>query len=458
MLQKNQIVRLAITDLTHEGNGVGHADGLAVFVPRTAPGDEIEVKIVQVRGSYAYGILQQLIVPSPQRAENDCPVFSRCGGCALRHLSYEAELAAKEEWVKSNLRRIGKIELDWEPILPSPQISRYRNKAQYPIRRVNGKVQAGFFAPRSHRLVPVKDCLLQPEHFSAICREVCTFAEEKNIPPYDEENNSGLLRHLILRWGETSGQTLVCLVVNGDSLPHVEELVQRLEPLCPGEMTLCLSENTRRDNVILGKSVRAVTGPGRITDKLGGVELGLSPYSFYQVNRGAAELLYGVTREYAGLKESSPQLLLDLYCGVGAIGLSMASGARRVIGVESLASAVEDAKENAARNGIGNIEFLCADAAMAAAHLQQEGLSPQVVVVDPPRKGVEEAALRSIAAMGPQRIVYVSCNSATLARDCQILTECGYRAVRGRAVDLFPRTAHVECVILMQRSGLKDKK
>jgi 23S rRNA (uracil1939-C5)-methyltransferase len=451
MLQKNQIVRLAITDLTHEGNGVGHVDGLAVFVPRTTPGDEADVKIVQVRGSYAYGIVEKLVTPSTHRVENDCPVFSRCGGCTLRHLSYEAELAAKEEWVKSNLRRIGKIELNWDHILPSPQISRYRNKAQYPIRMVDGRVRAGFFAPRSHRLIPVEDCKLQPLYFSKICGEVCAFAEEKNIPPYDEQTGSGLLRHLFLRWGETTQQTLVCLVLNGNTFPHAQELAQRLEPLCPGEMTLCLSVNTRRDNVILGDNMQVVTGSGRILDKLGGVKLSLSPFSFYQVNRKAAELLYQVAREYAGLEETAPKLLLDLYCGVGAIGLSMASGAEQVIGVESVPAAIEDAKENAVRNGIRNIKFLCADAADAAAHLQQQGLRPEVVVVDPPRKGVAGSALKDIVAMNPQRIVYVSCNSATLARDCRILTDCGYQAVRGRAVDLFPRTAHVECVTLMSK-------
>ena len=457
MLKKNQIVRLAITDLTHEGSGVGHIDGQAVFVPRTAPGDQADIKIVQVRNSYAYGIVEQLVTPSSDRVENDCPVFSRCGGCALRHLSYEAELAAKEEWVKSNMRRIGKIDLEWEPILLSPQMDRYRNKAQYPIRMVNGRVQAGFFAPRSHRLIPVEDCKLQPLYFADICREVCAFAEEKKIPPYDEETGSGLLRHLFLRWAETTRQTLVCLVLNGNTLPYAQELSERLKALCPGEMTLCFSVNTRRDNVILGDSIQVVTGSGRIVDKLGGVELSLSPFSFYQVNRNAAELLYGVAREYAGLAETTPKLILDLYCGAGAIGLSMASGAEKVIGVESVAAAVEDAKANAARNGIRNAEFMCADAADAAAHLQQQGIQPDVVVVDPPRKGVAESALKDIVAMNPKCIVYVSCNSATLARDCRILVDCGYQAVRGRAVDLFPRTTHVECIVLIKRAESRMK-
>lgn len=451
MLEKNQTVSLAITDLTAEGNGVGRVDGMAVFVPNTAPGDQIQAKIVKVKSSYAYGILEELVEPSPDRVENDCPVYPRCGGCTLRHLSYQAELTAKEGWLTENMRRIGGIQLPWEPIIPSPVVERYRNKAQYPIRLVNGQVKAGFFAPRSHRLIPMEDCKLQPELFSQICGMICAFAQEQGIPPYDEEAHSGLLRHLLIRQGETSGQVSVCLVLNGKSLPGEEALADRLEALHPG-VSLSINVNTRQTNVILGSEIRVVRGDRQIEDTLCGVPLRLSPTSFFQVNRPAAELLYQTALEYAA---PAGETVLDLYCGIGSIGLAMAGEAKEIIGVETVEEAVSDARQNAKRAGIENARFLHADAGEAATLLRQEGLKPGVVVVDPPRKGVAREALETIAALEPKRIVYVSCNSATLARDCALLEEMGYEAVRGRPVDLFPRTGHVESVVLLSKLNTK---
>ncbi len=450
MAAKNDIIELTVTGLTSEGNGVGRAaDGMAVFVPRTAPGDVITATLAKLRPRYAYGILREVRTPSPLRRENDCPVYGRCGGCALRHLSYEAELESKHGWIADSLSRIGKLTPPLGAPLPSPADSRYRNKAQYPIRLIDGKTRTGFFAPRSHRLIPVEDCLLQPAFFARLCRAVCDFADVYGIPSYDEDTHTGLLRHLFLRHAGGTGQTMVCLVINGEYLPGEEALADALAPLCPGALTLCISPHRGRDNAVMGGGVRTVRGNGFIEDTLCGVRLRLSPHSFYQVNRGAAELLYAEAGKYAGL--TGRETLLDLYCGAGAIGLSMAERAGQVFGVERVAAAVEDAHANALRNHIGNAEFLHADAGEAAAQLRARGVRPEVVVVDPPRKGVDADALGHIAAMSPERIVYISCDTGTLARDCSILTRLGYDIAGGRGVDLFPRTAHMECVLFLTR-------
>ena len=447
-MQKNQLTPLTITGLSHEGNGVGRADGMAVFVPRTAPGDEIEAKILKVRSGFAYGKMQKLIKASPNRIDDNCPAFARCGGCSLRHISYQAELAAKQGWVEDNLARIGKIRPEWEPILASPQTERYRNKAQYPVRMIDGRVRVGFFAPRSHTLIPVEDCLLQPTFFADICRAICDFCEENDIPPYSEEQHSGLLRHVCIRYGEGSGQTLVCLVVNGKQFPLAEKLIPRLQALCPGELSFHVNRNRERTNVILGRHTRHIYGPSFIEDVLCGIKIRLSPHSFYQVNRQGAELLYGATFEYASPRPEDT--LLDLYCGAGAIGLSLAAHAGNVIGVEVVPDAVKDAEENARINKIANARFICGTAAEAARELSEQGQRVDIIVVDPPRKGLDSETINQMAGMKAGKIVYISCNSATLARDCAALAEKGYRAVKGRAADLFPRTAHVECVVLLE--------
>jgi len=451
-MQKNDVTQLLITGLTHEGHGVGRVDGRAVFVPRTAPGDEVEAKILKVNPAYAHGRVERLLTPSPHRVENDCPVFGRCGGCALRHISYPTELEIKQSWVSENLARIGKVFPDWEPIQPSPKIQRYRNKAQYPVRLVEGRVRTGFFAPRSHALIPVEDCILHPEFFADICRAVCAFCEEKAIPPYDEAGHTGLLRQVCIRHGEATGQTLVCLVVNGKTFPFAEALGQRLEKLCPGPLSFHVNRNRERTNVIMGSHTRHVSGPGAIEDVLAGVRVRLSPQSFYQVNREAAELLYKTALEYAD--PSADHTLLDLYCGAGVIGLSMAERVGSLIGVESVPQAVEDASQNASLGGITNARFICASAAQAAQELKEQGVRPDTIIVDPPRKGLCSETIEQLAAMSPAKIVYLSCNSATLARDCAALAKKGYRAVRGRAVDLFPRTAHVECVVQLVADSL----
>lgn len=447
-LRKNDSIRLEITAVGHEGNGVGRYEGMAVFVPMTAPGDVIRARVVKVRRQYAFGIVEEVLIPSRDRISNDCPVYRQCGGCALRHLSYGAELRVKEGWAADNLRRIGGVELAPEPILPSPRNSRYRNKAQYPIRMVDGRVRAGFFARRSHRPVPVEDCLLQPEGFQDIVKTVTGFLEEKGIPPYDEERHAGLVRHLFIRQAEATGQVMVWLVLNGEVLPFHEELIGRLREACPGLASFGVDRNRNRTNVIFGGTLQTLYGGDTITDVLQGVPLTLSPLAFYQVNRGGAERLFATALEYA---DPAPgDRLLDLYCGAGVVGLSMAHAVGELIGVEVVPQAVENARQNAQGTGVGNARFLCADAGEAAERLLAEGWRPDIVVLDPPRKGADAGVIGCIGALAPRKVVYISCDSATLARDVKRLSEHGYRVRRYRPVDLFPRTANVECCCLLE--------
>ncbi|MDD3193970.1 MAG: 23S rRNA (uracil(1939)-C(5))-methyltransferase RlmD [Oscillospiraceae bacterium] len=450
MLQKNDLISLTITDITNEASGVGRYEGMAVFVPGTAVGDCLEVRIVKVLKSYAYGIVERMLAPSSDRAEDRCPVSRQCGGCSLRHISYEAECRIKESWVTEHFRRIGGIALTPLPIQPSPAQSGYRNKAQYPVRRgADGRVQIGFFAPRSHRVIENLFCDLQPRFFGEILKWIQHFLEEYQISVYDEDTHRGLVRHLFLRWGEKTGETMVCLVVNGQSLPHASTFVQQLTAAFPQIVSIQLNINPAKTNVILGAECQVLYGKPTISDILCGIRLELSPLSFYQVNRSGAEKLYGIAAEFAGL--TGQDVLLDLYCGAGTIGLSMASQVKEVIGVEIVEAAVQNAKENAQRNGIQNARFLCDDAAGAAQTLAREGLRPNIVLLDPPRKGCDAAVLAAIGQMAPDRVVMISCNSATAARDAAILCQGGYEATRLQAVDMFSRTAHVETVVLMSR-------
>lgn len=448
MLQKNDLIPLDITDITNEASGVGRYEGMAVFVPGAAVGDRLEVRIVKALKSYAYGRIEQILTPSPDRAADGCPVSRQCGGCSLRHITYTAECKIKQNWVTEHFRRIGGLDPAILPIQPSPSQSAYRNKAQYPIRRgPDGRVQIGFFAPRSHRVVENRFCDLQPRFFGEILELVQHFLEKYRISIYDELSHQGLVRHLFLRWGEQTGQVMVCLVLNGKELPHSEKFVQMLTEAFPQIASIQLNCNTAKTNVILGPQCRVLYGSSAILDVLCGVEVALSPLSFYQVNRSGAEKLYRIAADFAGL--TGKELLLDLYCGTGTIGLSMARLAREVVGVEIVKDAVENARENARRNGIQNARFFCDDAAGAAQSLAAKGLRPNVVILDPPRKGCDEALLKTITQMAPDRIVMISCNSATAARDAAVLCQNGYQTDRLQAVDMFPRTAHVECVVLM---------
>ena len=451
-LNKNDIVTLEIMDITSEGSGVGRVDGLAVFVPMTAVGDVLEVRITKVLKSYAYGIIERMITQSPDRIQSDCSVFKQCGGCTYRHISYAAELHIKQRQVYETLARIGGVRFDRQRIIPSPQTEHYRNKAQYPVRAdENQKCIAGFFSKRSHRLVQSDECALQPPEFAMIVADVLSFANTHDIPPYDEGTGKGLLRHIYLRRAEATGQLMVCLVINAKELPHADDLIRVLTQAYPSIQSIVLNVNTENTNVILGKQNTTLYGTDTIEDELRGVRVALSLLSFYQVNRRGAEQLYDIAEQYACPERVS--LLIDLYCGAGTIGLSMAHRASRLIGVDNVPEAIQNAQDNAQRNGVQNTEFLCADASQAAAELQKRGLRPDSVILDPPRKGSDYACLEAVAAMQPERIVMISCNPATAARDIKILhEEFGYKPIEATAVDMFPRTVHVETVVLMSRT------
>lgn len=452
-MTKNEIIELEITALSSDGNGVGRADGMAVFVPFTAPGDRALVKIVKVQKSFAFGILHELLSPGPARVEPNCPVFGRCGGCALRQISYPAELAAKTAFVEDAFRRIGGFSISAAPCLPSPQMDRYRNKAQYPLGAdAEGRVFAGFFAPRSHRVIPCADCLLQPQALGEVANLLCALFTEYRLPVYDEQRRTGLLRHLYLRRAR-DGELSVCIVANGRRLPHEKELVRRLTQQRPEVKTVALNINTKNTNVILGGETRVLFGTGVLEDTLCGVPVALAPSSFYQVNTLGAEQLYGVARQLAS--PGPGDLLLDLYCGAGTIGLSMAKEVGQLVGVEIVPSAVESAKLAAQKMGAGNARFFCADAGEAAARLASAGLRPTLVVLDPPRRGCDEKTLNAVLSMAPDRIVMVSCNAATAARDVKFLAAGGYSLQQLRPVDMFPRTKHVEAVCLLSKLNTK---
>lgn len=458
-LQKNQILTLRIERLSSDGSGVAHsADGEAVFVPGTAPGDEARVRIVKDCGRYAFGILDELLTPSPDRIPVDCPVAGPCGGCSLRHLDYAAELRAKQESVLDAFRRIGGLEVPVLDILPSPDVDRYRNKVQFPVGiDKNGVPCIGFYAGRTHRIVPCPDCKLQPSVLNEIGNALCAFFAQQGIRPYDEQSGKGLVRHIFLRRGAHSGQIMVCLVCTRAKLPHAEQLCTALRGQFPAISTILLNVNAKNTNVILGSENHILYGPGYIEDTLCGVPVRLGPLSFYQVNTLAAERLYGVAAQYAQL--SPDDTLLDLYCGMGTIGLSMAEQCRELIGVEIVPEAIESAKANAARMGeavAAKSRFFCADAGQAATQLAAEGLHPDIVMLDPPRKGCDEATLSAVVRMAPRRVVYVSCNPATAARDAAWLEQNGYHAEKVQPVDLFPRTKHCETVCLLSKLNAKQ--
>ena len=457
-LQKNQILTLRIERLSSDGSGVAHsADGEAVFVPGTAPGDEARVRIVKDCGRYAFGILDELLTPSPDRVPVDCPVAGPCGGCSLRHLDYAAELRAKQESVLDAFRRIGGLEVPVLDILPSPEVDRYRNKVQFPVGvDKNGAPCIGFYAGRTHRIVPCPDCKLQPGVLNEIGNALCAFFAQQGIRPYDEQIGKGLVRHIFLRRGAHSGQIMVCLVCTRAKLPHAEQLCTALREQFPAISTILLNVNAKNTNVILGSENHILYGPGYIEDSLCGVPVRLGPLSFYQVNTLAAERLYGVAAQYAQL--APDDTLLDLYCGMGTIGLSMADQCRELIGVEIVPEAIESAKANAARMGeavAAKSRFFCADAGQAATQLAAEGLHPDIVMLDPPRKGCDEATLSAVVRMAPRRVVYVSCNPATAARDAAWLEKNGYHAEKVQPVDLFPRTKHVEAVLLLTKLNVE---
>lgn len=456
-LAKNDIITLEITALTNEGSGVGHykedssdGRGMAVFVPMTAVGDVISCRVVKVLRSYAYGRVEGILTASPDRAEDGCPVYAKCGGCCFRHISYEAELRAKQGFVQDAFTRLGGLSPEFLPIQGSESPEGYRNKLQMPVSKQDGRTVCGFYSERSHRVVPVEKCALQPELFAEITRFVTEQADRLRISVYNEEKHEGVLRHIYLRRGHYSGEVCLCLVARR-KVPEFERLAKAAAERFPEITGVVLNINRDRTNVILGEEEQVIFGRAEIKDTMCGVNVEISPKSFYQVNTPAAEALYRQAAEFA---QPEGKLLLDLYCGAGTIGLSMAGKARRLIGAEIVPQAVENARENAERNSVKNAEFICADAGQAAQQLERSGERPDVIILDPPRKGCSEDTLTACAGMQPERIVMISCNAATAARDCKRLAELGYTAAVVRPFDLFPRTSHVECVVLINKNNV----
>ena len=447
-LAKNQEHTVTIEGYGEGGMGVARIDGRVVFVHGALRGEKCRVLILKTLKSVAFAKVLEVIEPSEARIEPDCPYFPRCGGCTHRHISYEEELRLKKQRVQDNLSRIGGSDVTVEEILGAQDTLRYRNKAQYPVSK-DGAV--GFYRARTHEVIECEHCLLVRPEADAAAEALREYMQSCRVAGYDEKTGRGLVRHLYIR-SNAAGESLICVLVNGDKLPKEDRLVTLLRDACPKCTGIVLGTNTKKGNVILGDRYRTLWGSDRLEDTLCGKTFRLSVPSFYQVNRVQAERLYAKAIEFAGL--TGQETVLDLYCGAGTITLALSDHAKKVLGAEIVPEAIDDARENAARNGVKNAEFFCGDASDVAKKLARENLRPDVITVDPPRKGLAADVVESIAEMQPGRVVYVSCDSATMARDVKRLADLGYTAQRACAVDMFPRADHVETIVLLQRETL----
>lgn len=454
MLKKNDIFTVEVEDMNFLGFGVAKIDKIAVFISGAVAKDTARIKIIKTAKTYAVARVEEIVSPSPFRTEDTCPVSASCGGCAFRSVSYDFEKSLKENFVKMSFVKQGMREIEVAP-LTHAKLSHYRNKGQFPVSRdAKGNTVIGFYAAKSHRVLSCTDCDLQNGAFAPIIEEIRAFIDEKNVSVYDEESKNGLVRHIYLRIGEKTGEIMLCLVINGDTLPFEEEFASRICEKFPEIKSLYINKNSKDTNVVLGENYRLIAGKNYITDVLADVKLKITPQSFYQVNRDAAEMLYRKAAELANFK--GDELLLDLYCGIGSIGLSMANRVKKLIGIEVVPSAIECAKENAKLNKIENASFYCGDAKdtekmLEEARAAEGNFVPDVVILDPPRKGCAEELLAFITRLDVKRIVYISCNSETLARDAKFLVENGYKMNTVYPYDLFCRTGHVECVTSFEK-------
>lgn len=452
-MKKDDLVTLTIEDIGHDGEGIGKVMGMTLFVKDALPGDVIRAKVMKMKKTYGYARLMEILSPSIDRVEPRCPHHKRCGGCQLQALSYESQLRFKEEKVRNNLVRIGGFsDPPVRPALGMKEPYRYRNKAQYPIGLDrDGKLVAGFYAARTHSIIPVEDCALGQQGNGEILRIILQVMEEKHIPAYDEQTGKGCVRHVLIRYGERTGEWMVCLVINEKKLPFADTFVQRLSELS-GMTSITVNINREKTNVILGSHTETIWGQGYITDYIGDISFQISSQSFYQVNPGQTRVLYEKALEYAGL--TGQETVWDLYCGIGSISLFLAKKAKKVYGVEIVPKAIEDARDNAKRNHIENAEFFVGKAEeVFPAYCREHGedARAEVIVVDPPRKGCEQSLLEMMCQMAPKRIVYVSCDSATLARDLKYLASNGYELMEVQPVDQFGQTVHVECACWLRR-------
>ncbi len=453
-MKKNQVYRAEIVGYSSDGSSIARIRDMVVFVPGGAVGDQCDIRIVKVTKNYAFGRIESIVLSSKNRIEPECPYAAKCGGCCYWHLTYAEELRAKAEKVRNALQRIGGVALEPEAVCGSDRIHHYRNKAQYPVGRDDSGIITGFYRARSHDIIPLSRCLIQTEAADVLARCVRDWMTAHRIAPYNEKTHNGLIRHIYVRTGFATGQVLLCLVTKSAQLLALDALVASARAAVPGLVGVVLNINKKVGNAILGDTYITVWGSDTLEDILCGNRFHLSPASFYQVNRAQAERLYEAALEYAALDRT--QTALDLYCGAGTITLALARDAKSVIGAEIVPQAIKNAKHNAALNGITNVKFLCADAGQAAIMLAHEGTRPDVIVVDPPRKGIDRTTIDAIGEMQPKRLVYVSCDPATLARDVKLLREEGYQVRKYRVFDLFPRTAHVETVCLLSNLNAKQ--
>ena len=456
--EKDDSVTLVIEDMGADGEGIGKIDGFTFFVKDALIGDKVEAKVMKVKKGYAYARLMRIVSPSPNRTEPRCPYHKQCGGCQIQALDYSAQLLYKEKKVRNNLMRIGGFSeklLDsvMEPIVGMEHPYHYRNKAQFPIGTdKNGEIVTGFYAGRTHTIIPNTDCALGISENQSILETLINYMKRCNVKPYDEVTGTGLVRHVLIRKGFTTGEIMVCAVINGEHLPQEDRLVEALRKI-EGMASISININTQKTNVIMGGRCRTIWGSDTISDVIHmrdgeGITFAISPLSFYQVNPIQTERLYGIALDYAGL--TGTETVWDLYCGIGTISLFMAKRAKQVYGVEIVEQAIHDARRNAVRNGINNASFYVGKAEEVLPHLyEKEGIHADVICIDPPRKGCDSACLETIRKMMPDRIVYVSCDSATLARDLKYLCANGYELRRARAVDLFGHTVHVETVVML---------
>lgn len=450
MLEKNQIYTAEITGLTSEGSGVCRINNIAVFVPETAVGDILKVKIVKVLKSYSFGIVHEILTPSPDREIRPCSAYPKCGGCVFRHISYSAEYEAKNTIVKDAFSRIGGLDPVFDDFISAESSDRYRNKAQYPLAELDGKAVCGFYAPRSHRVIPLTDCPLQPAVFSSILKTVLDFINKKKLSVYNEKTNTGILRHIYLRQGAYSHEIMLCIVVRKNISRQLNSLCRLISEKFPDIKSIVMNINPDKTNVILGDQCVTLWGKDLISDTMCGNNIQISPLSFYQINTPQAERLYAKALEYANPAPSD--ILADLYCGAGTIGLSMAHKVKKVVGIEIIPSAVENARKNAASNSICNADFFCSKAENVFSVLSDNNINPNIFILDPPRKGCSENILNDIISFSPEKIVMISCNPSTAARDAKFLSDHGFSPSKVCAVDLFPGTRHVECVVLMSRN------
>lgn len=445
---KNEYYDVDITGMSSEGIGICRIDGYVVFVEGTAIGDKVKIKITKSNKNYGYGKLIDIIQKSISRVEVDCPVFNQCGGCSYRHIDYTSELHIKSSQVASIFKKIAKIDIETSPIIACDTIHKYRNKAQFPVGLNNDrKLISGFYAKRSHRIIENDNCLLQQDDINKVHQHIVLFLRENKISIYDEQTFNGMIRNIYIRQSFHTREIMICLVSSTFEIPNIKEMIKSLIKIFSNIKSIVVNLNNKKGNVILGEQIKVLYGEDYITDFMCDIKLEIEALSFYQVNTKQAEIFYNKAKEMAMLKNTD--ILLDLYCGIGSIGLSMARYVKKVIGVEIIKEAVQDAKRNALLNNIDNTEFICGNVSMVIEDLLKKGCKPDVVFVDPPRKGLSIEVIRSINDMNPKRLVMISCNPSTAVRDTALLMEYGYIVKDIVPVDMFPRTVHVETIILM---------